>query len=260
MGIFFTRAHKEERFLFPIYPLICLSASTFIYILQDITPTISYMLRIHKRVRAKVTYLVAFFGLLLCVVHAVLSCSRGLALHYGYQAPMQLYMDINSQRVLGFTLYMKEINVCVGKEWYRYSSSFFLPDNRILPLRARWHLRYLRSDFRGQLPKPYSSLPNATAIIPSNMNDMNQEEVSRYFDVQNCQFLIDSESSSVSEHEPAYFENQAVWERVLEYRFLDTKNSNRFFRAFYFPGLSGRYVKYIRYFLLRNKNGNFVGV
>ena len=55
----------------------------------------------------------------------------------GYQAPMQLYMDINSQRVLGFTLYMREINVCVGKEWYRYSSSFFLPDNRILPLRAR---------------------------------------------------------------------------------------------------------------------------
>ena len=74
------------------------------------------------------------------------------------------------------------------------------------------------------------------------------------------QFLIDSESTSVSEHEPAYFENQAVWERVLVYRFLDTKNSNRFFRAFYFPGLSDRYVKYIRYFLLRNKNGNFVGV
>jgi len=25
--IFFTQAHKEERFLFPIYPLICLSAA-----------------------------------------------------------------------------------------------------------------------------------------------------------------------------------------------------------------------------------------
>ena len=39
------------------------------------------------------------------------------------------------------------------------------------------------------------------------------------------QFLIDSESTSVSEHELAYFENQAVWERVLVYRFLDTKNT-----------------------------------
>ena len=36
--------------------------------------------------------------------------------------------------------------VCVGKEWHRFPSSFFLPDNS-------FRLAFLRSEFRGQLPK-----------------------------------------------------------------------------------------------------------
>ena len=45
---------------------------------------------------------------------------------------------------------------------------------------CRWHLKFIQSDFKGQLPKPYSSHPNATSIIPTHMNDMNKEEPSRY--------------------------------------------------------------------------------
>ena len=45
---------------------------------------------------------------------------------------------------------------------------------------ARWYLQFIRSEFRGQLPKPYSNAPNATKIIPTQMNDMNEEEPSRY--------------------------------------------------------------------------------
>ena len=44
----------------------------------------------------------------------------------------------------------------------------------------RWHLRFIRSEFRGQLPQPYSPHRNATWVIPEHMNDMNQEEPSRY--------------------------------------------------------------------------------
>ena len=44
----------------------------------------------------------------------------------------------------------------------------------------RWYLQFIRSEFRGQLPKPYSNAPNATKIIPTQMNDMNEEEPSRY--------------------------------------------------------------------------------
>ena len=41
----------------------------------------------------------------------------------------------------------------------------------------RWQLRFLQSEFRGQLPKQYSQ---STSVIPSDMNDKNEEETSRY--------------------------------------------------------------------------------
>ena len=50
----------------------------------------------------------------------------------------------------------------------------------ILFFSYRWHLRFIRSEFRGQLPRPYSPHRNATWAIPEHMNDMNQEEPSRY--------------------------------------------------------------------------------
>ena len=67
----------------------------------------------------------------------------------------------------------KDLNVCVGKEWYRFPSSFYLPS-------PKWHLRFVRSEFRGQLPKPYSEHRNGTWTVPEDMNDMNREEPSRY--------------------------------------------------------------------------------
>lgn len=44
----------------------------------------------------------------------------------------------------------------------------------------RWRLQFIRYDFRGQLPKPYSKAANATQMLPTNMNDMNKEEPSRF--------------------------------------------------------------------------------
>ena len=51
---------------------------------------------------------------------------------------------------------------------------------------SSWHLHFLRSEFKGQLPKPYSSEALATRLIPTDMNDMNKEEMSRY--VRNCHY------------------------------------------------------------------------
>ena len=40
----------------------------------------------------------------------------------------------------------REVNVCVGKEWYRFGSSFFLPSERV-------HLQFIKSGFDGLLPQ-----------------------------------------------------------------------------------------------------------
>ena len=42
---------------------------------------------------------------------------------------------------------LRELNVCVGKEWFRFPGSYFLPRD------AR--LRFIKSDFDGMLPKSF---------------------------------------------------------------------------------------------------------
>lgn len=43
-----------------------------------------------------------------------------------------------------------------------------------------WQLQFIPSEFRGQLPKPFAEGPLATRLVPTDMNDQNLEEPSRY--------------------------------------------------------------------------------
>ena len=47
----------------------------------------------------------------------------------GYSAPMRVYNELSSDIVASAAQPMRNINLCVGKEWYRFSSSFFLPNH-----------------------------------------------------------------------------------------------------------------------------------
>ena len=92
----------------------------------------------------------------------------------GYHAPLDIYNSLHLSDVQSIAQPVsRKVNVCVGKEWYRFPNSFYLPS-------PRWKLRFIRSQFKGQLPQPYGSFPNATSVVPDNMNDMNREEPSRY--------------------------------------------------------------------------------
>lgn len=41
-------------------------------------------------------------------------------------------------------------------------------------------MSFVRANFHGLLPKLYEPLPNGTFTIPTDMNDRNLEEMSRY--------------------------------------------------------------------------------
>lgn len=43
---------------------------------------------------------------------------------------------------------LKPVQLCIGGEWHRFPSSFYIPDERV-------RLSFLRSDFHGQLPQPF---------------------------------------------------------------------------------------------------------
>ena len=56
--------------------------------------------------------------------------SRGLALYYNYGAPINTWMHVSHLPFSAPDRYNNgtaTVNVCVGKEWHRFPSSFFLP-------------------------------------------------------------------------------------------------------------------------------------
>ena len=51
----------------------------------------------------------------------------------GYHAPLDVYKALNGHEILSHINQfpeVTEVNVCVGKEWHRFPSSFFLPNKR----------------------------------------------------------------------------------------------------------------------------------
>jgi len=158
--IFFSQSHKEERFLYPVYPLIGLAAA-FTWICAD---GILKALKLPARFSAWLT-------LGLVISSSAISVSRIVGQYKAFHAPMDVFLELNHYS-WGSDIENQSLNVCIGKEWYRFPSSFFLP--------AEWRLLYLQSEFRGQLPRPFDSFPNGTRTIPMHMNDLNKEEPSRY--------------------------------------------------------------------------------
>lgn len=146
------------------------------------------------------------------------------------------------------------INVCYGKEWYRYPSSFFLPNSK------RFRMRFVKSSFSGQLPKLFE--PNEpgfkgmkTRIIYEDFNDMNKEETSRYIDPDKCHYLIDSSNAQTkSEQEPDYSSMTDKWKIISSHKMLDLSRSPIIIRSFYIPYLSEKQNAYVDFRLLRNDN------
>ncbi len=62
--------------------------------------------------------------------------------------------------------------------YYRKSNFMFCIFSKMLFCRSE--LRFLRSEFKGQLPKEYSHLKNATRLRDNHFNDANKEEIDRY--------------------------------------------------------------------------------
>lgn len=159
-------------------------------------------------------------------------------------------MELNRYPTEGKISDSATINVCLGKDWHRYPSSFFLPN-------SNWNIRFVQSEFKGILPAPYSSLPNATKIIHEHFNDQNREEPSVYFDINKCHFLLDLNLDRETELEPIYAKQKDKWKLVKALPFLNTEKSSRIHRAFYIPFVTSRYVRYGQFSLLQNNKIRF---
>jgi alpha-1,2-mannosyltransferase len=317
LAAMFSMPHKEERFLFIIYPAICLAAAYSLFSLH------TFLRRILSSQFSDV-----LLGSVMLLI-ATFSISRSYSLILNYSAPFSVYSaleshlslpnsaassasrplylptDISLQKeqliyaALGLsdpnnhyssaeyaeiiaaanaTLSRKEnndnngrlANVCVGKEWYRYPSSFFLPNNS--------RLQFIRSGFGGLLPKQYFSTAETqqnraigTSVLPSGMNERNEAVESRLIPMILCDFVLDFELQDHGKDRIVSIERKigrnegqkecsvkADWVVVKESSFLDADAShNAFARAFYIPFYSSRFNRYSAYRLYkRNMSSN----
>ena len=223
-AIVVPRPHKEERFLFPIYPALCFGAVLTLDIAQGcifrILDKLSLLSTFGTPIHRSILHGVVLIPM------AALSMLRILALQKYYTAPFSIYaaLHASSKDSGASTLQTKQL-VCTCGEWYRFPSSFMLPANH--------ELAFLRSSFTGQLPQPFSehgSLPRSEDVLQP-FNDMNQDEPTRYSRIQDCAYVIDlMESSDCQVPETASL--------VATAPFLDAdKTTSTLHRTLYIPRL-----------------------
>lgn len=207
MALMLSNPHKEERFLFPVYPLALILAAYALAVLP--WPLVQAVL----------------------AASAVLSVSRTLALTTYYSAPVEVFTGLHQHlQAHPPAPQAGPITVCMGKEWYRFPSSFFLPS----PADG---LSFLPSGFSGQLPAPFDS----TATWPTRslrsgplfFNDRNIQDTSRLVrdKRRQCDFIVDSLIPGQKEDG-----HTDVGDVIAEAMFLDASRSPRWSRTFWFPG------------------------
>lgn len=196
--VFWMRVpHKEERFMVPVYPFLVLPAAVLLgemwdASLDDSKPSTDKQQQQQQqaqRTMKKSSWLRVLCSFLATVI-IVLGVSRSVALwrYYGEpdRAAAWLYRHIEQH-----SSESSRVNVCVGKEWFRYPPAYFLPQNaRLLFVESK--------SFNGALPRDFveGSGLNGTCTTEGRMNDLNRAEpgqaIPRELVRARCDYIFDT--------------------------------------------------------------------
>ncbi|KAJ7597477.1 glycosyltransferase family 22 protein [Mycena floridula] len=291
-AILSSQPHKEERFMFPAYTMLCFNAAVTIYLVRGWMEA-TFISLTKSPYRASQSSIFSNFTSSVVICSALLSLSRIMANWNYYHAPMSVTFHLESKELPNLlnttnllpplpvptSLYDKRedrkprvdltpvkilnLTLCTGKEWHRFPGHYLVPDGV--------RVEFIKSEFRGLLPGQFvhdlafdahpSPLarwwPRAeTQHISRDQNDMNREEPSHYIPVSECDYLIDLDfplDPSASALEPRYAADEQ-WERVACYPFLDARNSPMISRTLWLPGQRWRALNsWGDYCLLKNK-------
>ncbi|KAL6538307.1 mannosyltransferase [Orobanche gracilis] len=212
--------HKEERFLYPIYPLICVAASAVIESFPDLfrdkyNPNYTSVLVVMAKALRPLA-----LGLILCASH-----SRTFSLTNGYSAPLEIYKHLEHHDDAGEG---EGSVLCVGSEWHRYPSSFLVPE-------YIKEVRWIDDGFKGLLPFPFNSTLGGTSSAPSHFNNKNQASNQQYLhDIDKCSFLVELHLQRPYLPRGSDLE---TWEVVAALPYLDRELSPPKYRSFFIPYL-----------------------
>ncbi|KAI5861936.1 Alg9-like mannosyltransferase [Durotheca rogersii] len=233
LAIFSVQPHKEERFMYPMYPFIALNAALGLHVILAALGTSDPRTLIGK-IPARLK-LFAVLGVMLLSLD--LGVARIIGLYTAYSAPLKLYQPLGAGEAGEAGLGGRGDHVCFGKEWYRFPNSYFLPRD----MRAK----FIRSEFRGLLPGEFAEARtgfgfwSGTWLPPRGMNDRNQEDMGKYVDIRQCSFLVDTQYPEhqvpLPPNEPDYISDGENWDTVKCEPFLDAANTHLLARVLWIP-------------------------
>ncbi len=169
LAIFSVQPHKEERFMYPMYPFLCLNCAIALHTLLSYIGT-----QDPSSIMGKVPAKIKLAVMSIFVVSAAgVSILRTVGIVSAYRAPLHVYGPLQQPNFVN-----SEGTVCLGKEWYRFTSSYFLP--------SRMRARFVKSAFDGLLPGQFNEGKIGFGLFPGTwldlpgMNDQNIEDPGKY--------------------------------------------------------------------------------
>lgn len=212
--------------MYPVYPALALNAAISLHIVLA-----NFGSTNPKHLVSKIPVPIK---LAVVAVPMLLSFNVGMLRTIGtltaYSAPLNVYQPLHHPGVA-----QPSDTVCLGKEWYRFPSSFSLPHGV--------HAKFIKSEFSGLLPGEFSEartgfgLFPGTWLEPSGMNDENLEDVGKYTEIEQCNFLVDSRlpSAATTALEPDYISDSSEWEELKCVPFLDASHTHFLGRLLFIP-------------------------
>ncbi|WWD21173.1 hypothetical protein CI109_105657 [Kwoniella shandongensis] len=290
LAILTAQAHKEERFFFPAYPLLCFNAAVSVFLVRGWIET-AYINLTKSSYRAGRTQVFSNLTLCAILIPGLISLARIAAIFYFYRAPLDIVHHFQYHTVpqllteLGhapiplpdnYEPYGKEIpepkwdftplqtmeppvTLCYGSEWHRFPGSYLVLGG----INVQW----IKSEFDGMLPRRWESSDRAKGsrwprsetreIREGRFNGNNEASADHgtFVDPSQCTYIVSLKlpSQTPTALEPDW-SSLPEWEQEYCTPFLDAASSTWWSRLFYLPGgllESGRV--YGDYCLLRRK-------
>ncbi|KAG0150285.1 hypothetical protein CROQUDRAFT_668606 [Cronartium quercuum f. sp. fusiforme G11] len=281
LSILSQQAHKEERFMYPIYTLISVNAAVTLSLMRGWLED-TFIKITSSPYRAGRTSLFGHFTRSILAIAIAISASRMLAIQRYYHAPFDLlfhfqYNELpvraiqtypeafanlklnNSLPILEALEYAEEtvdlgilaqehLRLCVGSEWYRFPTSFLVP-NEV-------EVRFIEGGFRGQLPGRFVDAKEVlrkakntvggvkfedrwpwmgTRMEGSAFNSLNKPENDRLVKLETCSYLITVEYPHRAPEEQVNKVDEDEWDRRACWPILDSERSSRWTRVLWFP-------------------------
>ncbi|CAB1106652.1 GT22 [Ectocarpus sp. CCAP 1310/34] len=251
LAIMFSKPHKEERFLYPVYPSIFLAAACTLDIIVQAASELVEKFRDDARADRK---LLPQAMAMACVLFAAcLGMCRTAAVVRFHNTPCNVFKFVyyrefrsywDGPQHLQASEMMQPVRLCVGGEWHRYPSSFYIPSEKI-------EVSFLRSNFHGQLPQPFAPTDGTKAEPLQSFNDLNVEEAERFVALDECDYVLaarfrdyDQYSTRASQAMQDILKTKEQWHTVLSHKLLDPEFSDPALRAFFIPFVSERFVRH----------------